>query len=311
MKMNNNIININDNKIILNLKYDIIFKNLFGLEKNKKFTISFLNYILNRTDGDRIVDVRICNPELIPGIVKYIGEYGEEQEQQQMKEEKRNEKKKKGKNQQIKEKEQKKIDKKQKKEKRKYDKKNNFAKFGRVDILIEAINEKNLIEVINIELQNDNTDDLYLRSLYYQSGITFHLLSQGSKYEKLRNVIMINILNYNLVKDNNIKENNDPYNKFSYKNQYNKEHGYENRNNIYFIELKKYNEISKEILRIKDPWILFILDPNDDYFINNKTPSIFYEARMELLNLQRDEAFMKEYNNMLLVMKTYYERKKK
>jgi len=42
-----------------NPKTDIAFKKLFGVQKDSMLTISFLNAILNRQQGDRIVSVDI------------------------------------------------------------------------------------------------------------------------------------------------------------------------------------------------------------------------------------------------------------
>lgn len=48
---------------LMDLKVDFAFKQLFGMEKNKQITITFLNAILQRTGSDRIVDISFSNIE--------------------------------------------------------------------------------------------------------------------------------------------------------------------------------------------------------------------------------------------------------
>ena len=56
---------------LMDLKVDFAFKQLFGIEKNKKITIVFLNAILQRTLSDQIIDISFKN-------VEASGEYKED-----------------------------------------------------------------------------------------------------------------------------------------------------------------------------------------------------------------------------------------
>jgi PD-(D/E)XK nuclease family transposase len=49
----------------LDLKVDFMFKQLFGQPSRKAITIAFLNTLLHRKEGDRIVDVQFENTELV------------------------------------------------------------------------------------------------------------------------------------------------------------------------------------------------------------------------------------------------------
>lgn len=49
---------------LMDLKIDFAFKQLFGIEKNKKITIAFLNAILKRTNRDWINDISFGNTEV-------------------------------------------------------------------------------------------------------------------------------------------------------------------------------------------------------------------------------------------------------
>jgi hypothetical protein len=59
-----------DRKVVICLperldpKVDVVFKQIFGAEKNKAILISFLNAVLDWTGDHRIVDVEILNPYL-------------------------------------------------------------------------------------------------------------------------------------------------------------------------------------------------------------------------------------------------------
>ncbi|ORX78370.1 hypothetical protein BCR32DRAFT_282354 [Anaeromyces robustus] len=84
----------------------------------------------------------------------------------------------------------------------------------------------------------------------------------------------------------------------------NKGEGFENLLNIHFFELQKYMNIEQEELENKFTWFFFLNDPNNKYFRNKETPTIFKEAREKLLTLKGDKNFYQVY---LQREKDYYD----
>ena len=54
--------------IFLDPTSDIAFKKLFGSSEHKNIVISFLNSVLGRVEGEKIVDVVINDPHNYPEI---------------------------------------------------------------------------------------------------------------------------------------------------------------------------------------------------------------------------------------------------
>jgi len=64
--------------------------------------------------------------------------------------------------------------------------------------------------------------------------------------------------------------------------------------NIHLIELSKFERLyNNGKLNENNPWYLFLIDPNNDYFLNNKTPVKFIQARETLLSLEGNEKYIK------------------
>jgi len=61
--------NVNESNIDIDPKLDLVFKRLFGIDKNKNLMIDLLNNILNREGKEKIKDVTYLNTENIPPTV--------------------------------------------------------------------------------------------------------------------------------------------------------------------------------------------------------------------------------------------------
>ncbi len=258
--------------------YDIVFKNLFGKTKNKEFAINFLNKILNREENDPIEDIEFIKTQNTPiPVFKDL----DKKRKREDNEENNNEDNKKS---DI----------------------NDFGKYGTMDILIKNMtilknnnDDKGLRfiaktyanEYINIEIQLENNGNMFKRTLYYASGIIYQSLPRSKPYDIIPKLIMINILNYELfIKD---EEKSKYHWKYILREEDTNESDYfKDTINILFIELPKCKD--KEVLE-KNPWILLLIDPNNEYFKSKTSPEIYKKARNEILNLQKEPGFEELY----------------
>jgi len=271
-------------KMIIDTKNVVIFKNLFGVPQNKDIMIDFLNKILEFKENP-IVDLFYINTTDKSLIGKMKKNNNEETNQSN-------------------------------EEKEVNDKEENselYGKLGRLDILVNSYIESpssnyNLREtnerkkrdideiiypenidlvaktrtnkLINIEIQMNNKGHMGKRSLYYAAGIIFHSLPRNEPYEKVPDLVMINILNYVAIKDSTVNKkqfNNESecdeyinelknrcHSVYTIQNtQTNKTEIFENSLIFHFIELPKFlNEINKNKLESeKYSWIKFLLKP--------------------------------------------------
>jgi len=167
-------------------------------------------------------------------------------------------------------------------------------------ISIKATTTKN--EIINIEIQMYNDPNICKRSLYYASHIISRSLPRGKYYSygDIPNVIMINILNNNLF-DGTTKEQEKRDWVFTIKDERsNYESYFKDSLKIYFIELPKFKEYGKsnlEEMKNKYPWILFLNDPNNEFFKKEGTAEEFKQARETLQSLQSNSDFINLYNS--------------
>ncbi|KAL6632938.1 PD-XK nuclease family transposase-domain-containing protein [Neocallimastix sp. 'constans'] len=277
-------------KKMLDPKNDVIFKNLFGVSQNKDIMIDFLNKILE-FEKNPIVDLSYINTEIVPvkadkSLIGNMKKNNNEETNQSNEEKEVNDKEE---NNEL------------------------YGKLERMDVLVNPFIETpssnyNLREtnerkkrdidkiiypenidllaktrtnkLINIEIQMNNKGHMGKRSLYYAAGIIFHSLPRNEPYEKVPDLVMINILNYVAIKDSTV--NSEQFNNESEYNAYinelqnrchsvytiqntqtNKTEIFENSLIFHFIELPKFlNEINKNQLESeKYSWIKFLLKP--------------------------------------------------
>ncbi|KAG4081651.1 hypothetical protein H8356DRAFT_1397898 [Neocallimastix lanati (nom. inval.)] len=263
-------------KKMLDPKNDVIFKNLFGVSQNKDIMIDFLNKILE-FEKNPIVDLSYINTEIVPvkadkSLIGNMKKNNNEETNQSNEEKEVNDKEE---NNEL------------------------YGKLGRMDVLVNSFIETpssnyNLREtnerkkrdidkiiypenidllaktrtnkLINIEIQMNNKGHMGKRSLYYAAGIIFHSLPRNEPYEKVPDLVMINILNYVAIKDSTV--NSEQFNNESEYNAYinelqnrchsvytiqntqtNKTEIFKNSLIFHFIELPKFlNEINKNQL---------------------------------------------------------------
>ena len=145
-------------------------------------------------------------------------------------------------------------------------------------------------ELINVEIQVQNTDNMYRRSVFYASDIIYHSLPRSKNYKEIPNTILIIFLHYDITKNKNKF-----HWCFSFHDKETKtEEGFEGIVNIHFIELSKFKRLyNNGQLNENNHWYLFLIDPNNDYFLNNETPVKFIQARETLLSLEGNDKYIK------------------
>jgi len=145
-------------------------------------------------------------------------------------------------------------------------------------------------ELINVDIQVQNTDNMYKRSLFNVSDIIYHSLPKSKNYKEIPNTILIIFLHHDITKN----ENKFHW-CFSFHDKETKtEEGFEEILNIHLIELSKFERLYNQgKLNENNPWFLFLIDPNNDYFLNNETPVKFIQARETLLSLEGNDNYIK------------------
>lgn len=146
-------------------------------------------------------------------------------------------------------------------------------KWSRIDIKATIDNEK----IVNIEMQLEPDLEMARRSTYYGSWLIANQLTSADGYEKLKDVILINILNFNLfetpdyhketitVEKNNMHYELIPYIKY------------------HFIELPKFRKNVRKINSKLEAW-LAIIDSKDWGLIQmaKEVDEIFFDAIIEI-----------------------------
>lgn len=106
--------------------------------------------------------------------------------------------------------------------------------------------------IVNIELQMKDEHNIKERTSLYASKVISRETARGTKYEDIKNVIMINILGYNIFK----------YDEYISKTSIvlDKHREYEVMDNIqwYYIELPKFREQNPDMNEKINQWIAFI-----------------------------------------------------
>lgn len=309
--------NLESEKMIIRIKplNDLVFKNVFFNNTNKNFLICLLNEILDKYN-EPIEDIELVNVDLIPEQLRFFLFNSEENKF----DEKNNKK-----NAEIEteienfiddnlKNETKVINKSNKniennKNKKDNKKENEIEKIkgkkGYMDILIKYLiknkindtnNKKFLLQaktksdIINIEVQLVNKGNIFKKSIFNSSSIIMDSLPANCKYNRIPDLIMINLLNYNMF------HNKEKYH-WSYaliERELKKEDEFSKMLNFHFIELEKFEKISngnKNKTVNDNPWIHFLINPNDIFFRNEHTPKEFKKAREQLVSLQEDPKF--------------------
>jgi len=154
-------------------------------------------------------------------------------------------------------------------------------------------------EILNIEILVNEEPKMIKRSVFYSLETIYSSSPNGNFSCSIPKVIMINILNSNLFNSTE-KGKTIPHSNYTFKEKdTNDEKGFEDLFNIHIIELLKYKEYGKKHtneLRRDNPWILFLNNPNDDFFKQETTPKVFIDAREELIYLQNNPEFQDLYD---------------
>lgn len=139
--------------------------------------------------------------------------------------------------------------------------------------------------IVNIELQMKDYYNIEPRTVTYASKVIARETLRGTKYEDVKNVIMINILGYNMFK----------YDEYISKTAIvlDKHRDYEVINTIqwYFIELKKFREQNPNMNEKMNQWLDFIDDEKKEWIeMAEKKNKTLEKARTEMNYLTGDEA---------------------
>lgn len=139
--------------------------------------------------------------------------------------------------------------------------------------------------IVNIELQMKNHYNIEPRSVTYASKVIARETSKGTKYEDIKNVIMINILGYDLFDfDEYISRT---------KIVLDKHRDYEAINTIqwYFIELKKFRNQNPDMNDKVNQWLALIDDEREEWIqMAEKKNKTLVKARKEINYLTGDAA---------------------
>ena len=139
--------------------------------------------------------------------------------------------------------------------------------------------------IVNIELQMKNHYNIEPRSVTYASKVIARETSKGTKYEDIKNVIMINILGYDLFEfDEYISKT---------KIVLDKHRDYEVIDTIqwYFIELKKFRSQNPDMNDKVNQWLALIDDERKEWIqMAEKKNKTLVKARKEINYLTGDAA---------------------
>ncbi|ORX61155.1 hypothetical protein BCR36DRAFT_315473 [Piromyces finnis] len=272
------------NRRVITIKptVNIVFKRLFGNEKNKDILVHFLNSVLKYYGHS---DFNVNN-------VKFIDE-----------------------------------------KLRADDLEENFPNADILVSKFKRLTKENDEELVNIEIHVSNVNSMLYRSEFYASRLMTQSVFKGQKYGNIPEIIMLNILDYimfddrigyryfprnglydkkmNILTDkngNDIIMDNDDFDfncqlstihfielpKFKTKNENNNDNNV-NNNDILDNSLNNDNKDDDNSDEDLNLWIQFLNNPNDPIFRKEDTKDIYKKARFELLFLQDDEKFEKEY----------------
>ncbi|ORX61154.1 hypothetical protein BCR36DRAFT_315471, partial [Piromyces finnis] len=272
------------NRRVITIKptVNIVFKRLFGNEKNKDILVHFLNSVLKYYGHS---DFNVNN-------VKFIDE-----------------------------------------KLRADDLEENFPNADILVSKFKRLTKENDEELVNIEIHVSNVSSRLYRSEFYASRLMTQSVFKGQKYGNIPEIIMLNILDYimfddrigyryfprnglydkkmNILTDkngNDIIMDNDDFDfncqlstihfielpKFKTKNENNNDNNV-NNNDILDNSLNNDNKDDDNSDEDLNLWIQFLNNPNDPIFRKEDTKDIYKKARFELLFLQDDEKFEKEY----------------
>eukprot|EP00833_Pecoramyces_ruminatium_P005390 jgi/Orpsp1_1/1179422/evm.model.c7180000069293.1 len=312
----------NNNKNIIKCypKYNNSFENLFKTEKNKNLLIDFLNDVLDCKNNDPIVNIQYMDTEITSDkaknaiILDKLDNLSLKEEEKEVFYKQLNVENKHDTDENV--------NTKKRKNKNTFDQNINkiiktdsfYRETDKLNLLVSSmresyLNEKNKYEftflkfdnnppffaitkareLINIKIEVQETENMCKRSLLYASDIIFRSLPKGCIYDDVPRTVLIIFSHYNIFKNKN---------KFHWcfsilDKETKTEENFEGLLNIHFIELSKFEHLKKEEKNNeKYRWFLFMVDPNNNVFLNKNTPSQFTQARNTLLSLEENKNYI-------------------
>ena len=128
-------------------------------------------------------------------------------------------------------------------------------KRGVIDILATVNNQK----VVDVEMQNDKRDGYVKRILLYFGGIILGESKRGSKYEDIKDVVIINILNYRMF--NNTKRY---YTIWNLREKYEPSLGILSGIELHILELPKFRkQVNVDLNNKLNQWLAYIDNENE------------------------------------------------
>ena len=151
-------------------------------------------------------------------------------------------------------------------------------KGGRLDLEAKINNEI----IVNIELQIRNQKDIEKRTLYYAARLITENSKTGEQYERLKQIIMINILDYELLEFKEYISDTVTV--------INKHREYETIKNqkFYYIELPKFRKAKIDINDKLNQWIALIDDDKEMVEMAITKNKTIKEAKEEVDKLTAD-----------------------
>jgi len=165
----------------------------------------------------------------------------------------------------------------------------------------------------DVEIQINEQKYYGKRAIFYQSELYSKQIAEGESYDNLRKTVIINILDFNYFKDDRY------FRRCSYKdfetNQFYKELDFAD---LYFIELRKFDNAIEHIKTALDRWILFLnkateLDKNNLPTELKQTEIIEAIDTIEKMSFNEKErdyydSKQKVMRDEMAVMQTVYEK---
>ena len=138
--------------------------------------------------------------------------------------------------------------------------------------------------IVNIELQMKNEHNIEKRTTFYSSKVLSRETKRGTDYNKIQQVIMINLLNYEML----------GFDEYISKTAIvlDKHRDYEVLKEIkwYFIELPKFRKINPDMNEKVNQWLAFIDDYDKGLIkVAEKKNKTLEKARIEMNYLTGDE----------------------
>ena len=114
-------------------------------------------------------------------------------------------------------------------------------------------------EMVDIEVQLNNSDNFRKRSLYYWSKLYGETIEQGEAYESLKKSIVVNILDFNII------DETDKYHSVFKIKEKDNNFDFLDDLEIHYVELQKFDDMKNiDNMDSLELWLTFIKDAGNE-----------------------------------------------